>query len=484
MPWLPALQDLPPQARATAGVALLTAWCWLTEALPLPIASLLPACLLPLTGVVSAREVATHYFHDILLLLLGGFILALALERHGLHRRFAFRALRVFGTQPRRLVLGFMVPSGCLSLLISNTSTALLMLPVAVAVLESCKGKDGKSFAPPLLLGIAYACSLGGVGTPIGTAPNGVFLGQIADRFPDAPEIGFGSWLVGTLPFVLLFLGVAWLLLTRVIFRLPSRPVEGLDELKEQHLQQGPRTPDQNRVALVFGLVALAWVTRQGMTWGSFHIPGWEVLLPASVSSSMSDATVALVGVFALFLVPSQGKEPLMDWKACRNIPWGILLLLGGGFALAKAVESSGLSASLGAALGAVISQLSPFGAVFAVVLGVTFLTEVTSNTATINLALPLLFSAALAADLHPFVFAVPATMAVSCAFMLPVATPPNAILFSSGLISIRQMARAGFLLNLTTAILATLVALYWTLPAWGIQLDEVPSWAWENGSR
>jgi len=485
--FVPGVDTLGYSARAAFAVVVLTAWCWLTTALPMPVASLLPVLLLPATGVMSAREVAPLYFQDILMLFLGGFILALALERHNLHRRFALRALSVFGHRPRRVVLGFMVASACLSMFVSNTSTALLMLPVAVAILDGCSRENSAKLAPPLLLGIAYACSIGGVGTPIGTAPNSVLLGQTMDRFPDAPVIGFGTWMIGTLPFIVVFLVLAWLVLTRVVWRLPNGGFPGLEKLRSEREQLPPRTRTQNKVAIVFAAVATAWITRQGADFGSFHIPGWHQLLPPFISASISDATVAMAGVVALFAMSGESREgktePLLTWEDCKQLPWGVLLLLGGGFALARACEVSGLSVAAGESLGQLVADSSPTASVFVVSLVLTFLTEVTSNTATINLMLPLLFSAAVAADMHPMLLAVPATMAVSCAFMLPVATPPNAIMFGSGRLRIGQMARAGLLLNLLTALLVTLFALGWTLPQWDFDITQIPAWA-ENGNR
>lgn len=476
---LPGVAGLPGPARATAGVACFTAWCWLTGALPLPVASLLPALLLPATGALPARVVAPFYFQDILLLFLGGFILALALERYDLHRRFALRALRMFGARPRRVVLGFMAASASLSMFVSNTSTALLMLPVAVAVLDSCAAADGRRLAPPLLLGIAYGCSIGGTATPIGTAPNSVFLGQLAERFPAAPEISFGIWFVGVLPFAATFLLLAWLVLARVAFRLPAGPVAGLEELRNDVAGLAPRRPAQTRVLAVFVVVAALWITRQGADFGPFELPGWQRLLPSAVAAAVSDATVALAGVMLLFVLPGEEGQPaLLCWEDCAALPWGVLLLLGGGFALARACEATGLSAAIGESLSGLIGSAPPVATVVLVATAVAFLTELTSNTATINLLLPLIFSASVAAEVNPMLLAVPATLAVSCAFMLPAATPPNAILFGTGRITVPQMARAGLLLNLLTAVFVTLFTFLWIAPRWGLDLDSFPDWA------
>lgn len=477
---VPGVAGLPGPARATAAITVFTAWCWITSVLPLPVSSLLPALLLPAAGVVPASVVAPSYFHDVLLLFLGGFILAIALERYGLHRRFALRALAVFGARPTRLVFGFMAVAATLSMFISNTSTALLMLPVAMAVLDDYPEEHRRRTARPLLLGLAYACSIGGVGTPIGTAPNVVLLGQLRDRFPEAPTIPFGTWMIGAVPFVIVFLVVAWFVLTRVAFRIGSLGAPEIGDLPLRRLEQGPRSPEQNRVLGVFCLVAGLWLTRQGIDFGRVELPGWDALLPDVAAGSISDATVAMLGVLLLFILPGDSEETgaLLGWSDCIKVPWGILLLLGGGFALARAIDSSGLSAAVGDAVGEHLAVMPPVATVALLVLTITFLTEVTSNTATINVMLPLLFTAAVAAGIHPLLFGLPATFAVSCAFMLPVATPPNAILFSSGRLQVKDMARAGVLLNLVTVVLVTLFTLYWVAPRWGFDLTTLPDWA------
>jgi solute carrier family 13 (sodium-dependent dicarboxylate transporter), member 2/3/5 len=480
VPFLPGVADLEYQARAVAGVSSFTAWCWLTATMPLPVASLMPALLLPATGAIPARTVAPWYYHDILLLFLGGFILALALEKYALHRRFALRALTFFGVGPRAVVLGFMVIAAGLSMFISNTSTALLMLPVALAVLDRCSEGDRQRLTRPLLLGIAYACSVGGIATPIGTAPNSVLLGQLHDRFPDAPEIAFGTWFIGAIPLVLVFLLVVWWMLTRVVHRLPAESDLSVAEIQAERLSSGKRSREQNLVLGVFLTVAVLWISRSGADFGKFSLPGWQALLPAQVAATISDSTVALFGVLLLFMLPGKAHETgaLLDWHDCRRVPWGILLLLGGGFAVAKSCEFSGLSQAIGAGISGSMAMFPPFATVLLAVLVITFLTEITSNTATINVLLPLLFSASVAAGVHPLLIALPATFAVSCAFMLPVATPPNAILFSSGRLKVADMARAGVLLNLLTAVLVSLFAVYWIAPSWGFDLSQFPQWA------
>lgn len=480
---LPGVAGLPWPARATAAVTALTAGCWLTGALPLPVASLLPALLLPLLGAVPAGEVARSYFHDILLLFLGGFLLAFALERYGLHERFALAALRCFGMRPRRVVLGVILATGALSLFINNTSTALLMLPVAQAVLAGCEAGLAAALGPPLLLGLAYACSMGGVGTPIGTAPNIIFLGQYAAHYPAAPPIPFGLWVLGVLPFTAAFLLLCWLVLTLLHGPLPTQPIWSDAELAARRSKLGPLRPAQKRVLAVFAAVVFLWIFRQPVDLGFARLPGWELLLPESVAHGLSEATVALLGAIVLYLLPGDpGRGTLLQLEDLRRAPWDVLLLMGGGFALASAFDATGLSRAIAGGLQESIQGLPPWAAVALTAAIVAGLSEVASNTAAITLLLPLLFSAAEAARVHPLLLALPATLAVSNAFMLPAGTPPNAIIFATGRVRIGQMARAGLILDLATVVLVTLFTLFWIAPLWGIDLHAMPDWARPGG--
>lgn len=459
-------------ARATAGVALATAWCWLTLAMPLGVTALLPAVFLPLSGAVPSVELAPHYFHDILFLFLGGFLLARALERHGLHRRFALWTVALLGTTPTRVVLGFLIAAAILSMAVSNTATVLMMLPIALAVLSACSEGTRSRLAAPLLLSTAYGASVGGMATPIGTPPNLMLLGQWADRFPEMEVVSFGSWLFAIAPLSLLLLLVIWALLTRILFRLPQGGDPGLAALRAEAAEQPPLNRTQRSVVVLFLVVALLWLTRTGFDFGKIGIPGWQALLPTPMAHFATDATVALAGAILLFLLPDRvGEGSLLELEDLRSSPWDILLLLGGGLALASAFQSSGLSGTVGDWLGSLASGIATWQLILIVALTVTFLTEVTSNTATITVLLPILFESARAAGLHPLLLALPATLSASCAFMLPVATPPNAIIFSSGELTVPEMARAGILLNLIGAVLITLAVQFLIAPAWGISL-------------
>jgi sodium-dependent dicarboxylate transporter 2/3/5 len=421
---------------------MITVWCvvwWVFEPIPIPITSLLPLALMPVVGVLEPNEVAQAYGSPLILLLLGGFILSRAMEHSGAHRRVALTMVRLFGaSSDRRLVFGFMAASALLSMWISNTATALMLLPVALAVLEQVKGER---LAIPLLLGIAYAASVGGIGTPIGTPPNLIFMQVFQDT--TGGSVSFTQWMLWGVPVVLLFVPVIGFWLTR-----------NLSGGSGVHVPEvGAWRPEERRVMIVFALTALAWITRRE------PFGGWSEWFNAPMAN---DASVAFIAVIVMFLVPNGRGGRLLDWERAVTIPWGVLLLFAGGICLAKAFVSSGLSALLGDWL-ASMSYLPLWLLIGLICLLVTFLTETTSNTASTTLLMPILAAAALAAGLAPEVLMVPAAMTASCAFMLPVATAPNSVVFGSGRIPIVRMAREGFILNLLgTLTVATLC--YWNL--------------------
>lgn len=480
VPLLPGVRALDGPARATAAVAVLTALCWMTEALPLPVASLLPAILLPALGVAGAREVAPWYFDDLLLLFLGGFVLALALERYGLHERLAWRAVAAFGACPRRLVLGLMVATAGLSMFVSNTSATLVMLPVALALLARCSADEQARLGAPLMLGVAYAATIGGLATPIGTAPNMVFLAQSAQRFPQADLPGFGAWVLAMLPLAAVFLLATWWILVRGAGGPGRAPSAGLAACAREARALPPLDRDARAVLVVFSAVALLWLTRTPAAIGSLTVHGWTELLPSAAAHAISDATVALAGCLLLFALPSRrrGGAPLLGWEDCRDLPWGVLLLIGGGLALARAFDASGLSTAVARGLSGALRDAPPWAVLLLISASVTLLTELASNTAAINVLLPLLFGAAVESGLHPMLVALPAVISVSYAFMLPVGTPPNAIVFATGRIPMRAMLRAGWRLDLVAILLTCLFTVFWVAPRLGFDLGSAPDWA------
>jgi sodium-dependent dicarboxylate transporter 2/3/5 len=422
------------EAAATAGV---TIWCllwWVSEAVPIPVTSMLPMGLLPLLGVLDGLQVAQAYGSPLILLLLGGFILSKAMEYSGAHYRVAMFMVGLFGASSgKRLVFGFMAAAAILSMWISNTATTLMLLPVAMAVLD--KAKDDR-LAIPLLLGIAYAASVGGIGTPIGTPPNLIFMQVYKDH--TGSEIGFFTWMSWAVPVVILLVPVMALWLSR---NLGGHP--GVELAKE-----GSWTVAQKRVMWVFGLTALAWMTRRD------PFGGWSTWFN---SPNANDAAVAFIAVIALFTIPNGKGGRLLDWESAVKIPWGVLLLFAGGITIAKAFQYSGLSSDV-AMLISGVSALPVIVMIAAIALAVTFLTEATSNTASTSLLMPLLAATAMAANIDPALLMVPAAMSASCAFMLPVATAPNSVVYSSGLVTTKVMAREGFALNLVGALIITVV--------------------------
>jgi solute carrier family 13 (sodium-dependent dicarboxylate transporter), member 2/3/5 len=433
--WLAArFAGLPPAACWTAAVTALCAAWWVLEPIPIPATSLIPFAAFPLLGVLDDSKVATAYGHTLILLLLGGFVVSTAMEKSEAHRRIALLMVRLVGGHShKRLVFGFMLATAALSMWISNTATVLMLLPVALAVIE--QDRDD-ALGVPLLLGIAYAASIGGLGTPIGTPPNVIFMGVYRELAH--VEISFLDWMRIGLPATCVLLPVAWWVATR--------KMSGAGTLKLPAL--GPWRPAERRVLVVFALTALAWITR------AEPAGGWTALIGAP---GVGDATVALAASVVLFLIPDGEGGRLLDWQSANRIPWGLLLLFGGGIAIARAFEVSGLSTALGSALGAVCS-LPVLLMIFVVCLTVTFLTEVTSNTATATLLMPVLAAGALGAEIEPALLMIPAALSASCAFMLPVATAPNAIVFGTGRVTTRRMARTGLILNLLGAVAITIV--------------------------
>ena len=466
--------------RRVAAVTGLTATLWITVALPVGATSLLPAALFPLLGVMPMSEAAPLYMTHLVMLFIGAFIIALGLERWNVHRRIALWIISKVGGDPARLVLGFMAAAAFLSLWINNTATTLLMLPIATAVLARVLGDDeGRSpFALALLLGIAYASSVGGMGTPVGTAPNQEFLGQFDRRFPDAPSIGFGQWFLGWGQLVLLFVPLGWLVLTRLAFRVERKGNDAGEVIAEERARQGPLSGAQKRMGIMFGLTALLWVTRADLTLGELHLPGWATLLLGEERGGyVTDATVASLMAVLCFVIPGDRGEPLMDWKTAVRLPWEVLLLLGAGFCIAHAFKVSGLDVALGSGLAPLLEGTSTGVIVFVVVVFMSLLTEVTSNTATTAVLLPVIASAGVAAGINPLLVMAPATIAASSAFMMPVATPPNAVVFSSPLVGVPDMVRAGIWLNFLMAGLITLVFQLWVRKLWGIG-EALPAWA------
>ncbi len=475
----PAPADLPPAAQRVAAVTALMACWWIGEALPIAATSLLPLVLFPLLSIQPAAAVSAQYGDPVVFLFLGAFMIALAMERWGLHRRIALVLVGALGTSPTRLVLGFLVATAALSMWMNNTAATLMMLPVGVSVVEHLAGQAQlgsragaearrsaeRSLGAALMLGIAYGASLGGMGTLVGTAPNLILVGALRELVPDAPEIGFLPWMGLGLPVVLVLVGISypvlvWLApetpLARFSFGGGSRATVDAERERLGVMSQGER-----RVLAAFVSAALLWILRSPVTLGGVRVPGWSDLLPEP--RFVGDATVALAVGLSLFWFSARGaaarpgqRAPLLDWKTVQErVPWGVLLLMGGGFALAGAFEATGLARWLAGRLAVLAGSPLP-GVVGGVTTLTTLLSEVASNTATATLMMPVLAATAVAIGAPPLVLMVPAALAASCGFALPVATPPNAIVYGTGWISLPRMAAAGLLVDLAGVIVIT----------------------------
>ncbi|MFO7646727.1 MULTISPECIES: SLC13 family permease [Halomonas] len=450
--------DMPPAAWQ---VVALTAWMatwWVLEPVPIAVTALLPVAVLPLLGVGTINEVAVPYANPLIFLFLGGFLLAEAIQRWGLHRRIAMLVLRVSGSRPDRLVGGFMIATAALSMWVSNTATAALMVPIGLSVLAMLERQGGsgasRHTALTLLLGIALAANIGGMGTLIGTPPNALLAGFMGDSY--GIEIGFAQWMAVAVPPSLLLLALGWWLLTRWVYPVARDEVPGVAQLlADQARDLGRMTRPEQRVAAIFALVALAWVTRP--------------LLERALGVGLSDAGIAMVGALLLFVVPARWRQRqfLMDWDSARHLPWGVLIMVGGGLSLGTAIEESGLAAEVAEGLGA-FGSWPTWGLVGMVALVVMLMSHVTSNTATAAAILPLTASLTVSLGASPLLLSVPVAMAASCAFMLPVATPPNAVVFGSGRISVAEMMRAGALVSVAALGVITLVVFALAMPILG----------------
>lgn len=465
---LPAPEGLSIEGwRVIAVAALMIVW-WITEAIPVPATALLPIALFPLLGATSGSAATSPYGDPIIFLFMGGFILALAMERWELHRRIALLVVSRTGTGQARIVAGFMIATAFCSMWVSNTATVVMMLPVAMSVVGLLGENTRSNFPLALLLGVAYAASIGGVATLIGTPPNALLAGTLNQTY--GYDIGFAQWMVIGLPISILMLAISWVLLTRVTIRLERGTIEGADALfREELAKLGAWTAPQIRVGIIFVVTALAWIFR---TLLQDFVPG------------LNDTSIAILAAIALFLVPAgDGKGgPLIEWRHVLRLPWGVLLLFGGGLSLAAAVVSTGLDQWIGDRLGSIVGILPILAVVAVVSLVVLLLTEFTSNTATAATFLPLLAALAVSLGESPLMLTVPAALAASMAFMLPVATPPNALVFGSGHVTIPQMATQGIWHNLIALTLLTGLGYLLLTMFFGVVPGELPDWAVRAG--
>ncbi|HEX9757889.1 MAG TPA: SLC13 family permease [Nitrospiria bacterium] len=481
------MEGLSAEGKKVLAIAFLMAFWWMTEAIPLYATALIPLAAFPLLGIMRAGDLASSYGHHYIYFFMGGFFLAKAIEKWNLHGRMALSIISFVGTSPRGIIFGIMAATAFLSMWISDTASTMVMFPIGLAILfhvenalklsPSENDLDYKNFASCLILSIAYASLIGGIGTLIGTPPNIVFASAIKTLYPEAPEVTFFKWMMVGLPLTLVFLPLTWVYLTR--FALPVKLAEipgGQELIQNKRKELGLMTKGEKFTSVIFILAIIGWVFRKNIEVGAFTIPGWAPLF--GLENHVNDSTVAILAALILFILPVdlKKKEFVLDWEHAKEIPWGILILFGGGIALASAIQSSGLSQWIGEGL-AVLEGLPIVLVILGICLVMTFLTQVTSNTAISTVFMPIMGSMAVAMEVNPMLFMVPTAMAASCAFMLPVATPPTAIVFGSGYISITQMAKAGLGLNLIGALLITLVVYLIAVPVLGISFSGLPHW-------
>ena len=481
---MPLPDGMAESAQCMFAVAALMAIWWVGEGTSLAVTALLPLVLFPLLGIMPSKQVAPNYANHLIFLFLGGFMIALAMEKWNFHKRLALWIITAMGTEPKRIVLGFMMATAFLSMWISNTASTMMMLPVAMAVVRqialdaSLNGERNfdsqkqieNGLGLILMLGLAYSASIGGVGTPVGTPPNIVFAGFYKNLFPDNPEVSFFQWMILALPIVLVFIPITWVYLCRFVLPFPINHIEGGKSrvIQNELYDLASMNRGEKIVATIFCFTAILWIFRRPIAIGELILPGWSNLFENP--KFLHDSTIAMTMGLLLLVIPVNGTKGLilngktewfaLDWKTVQSkTPWGILILFGGGFALASGFGVSGLDKWIGSKLTGV-SDWPLWMTVLTICLVATFLTELTSNTATTTMILPILGMAAIAAAVDPLYFMVPATLAASFAFMLPVATPPNAIVFGSGWVSIPKMSKAGLILNLIGAGIITTTVL------------------------
>ena len=454
MLFLPAPEGLSPQGWSVAAIVTLMAIWWATEAIPVAVTALLPLALFPLIGIVSFKEAAIPYANPNIYLFLGGFMLALGIERSGLHKRMALHMIIAAGSSGPKLIAGFMTIAALISMFVMNTSTTLMLLPIGLAVcsvvsntIPGLTDKEIEYFDTSLMLGIAYAATIGGMSTLVGTAPNIVFSAFMLETY--GIEISMIDWMTLGVPLAIVMLYSAWLVLTKYVF--PTSFITSKDTktyLKNMLNDQGPLSKDEIKISIIFGLTALAWMFR-------------TLLDNYDMFSGLTDAGIAIISAILLFMIPSSHhKGELLDWNQSNKLPWGLLILFGGGLSIAAQINSSGLGIWIGEGL-SVLSTVPPIFLIFAVAALIIFLTEVTSNVATTSTFLPVFGAVAVGIGVLPVSLTVPVCLAASCAFMLPVATPPNAIVYGSGKFTIATMMKAGFILNIIGIFVVTLFAYF-----------------------
>ncbi len=475
---------LPPAAKITAAITGLMVIFWITQPIPIEATALIPLVAFPLAGILTPTEAAIPYADKVIFLFMGGFMIAMAMQRWGLHKRIALKIISITGTSPGRLILGFMIATAFLSMWMSNTATAMMMIPIAIAiiatVLPTKRYKDmtppDRAFAGCLVLAIAYSAGVGGIATLIGTPANGILVAQLAKIFPDAPGIDFFTWLEFGVPFAIIMILIMWLWLTKIAYRKMPKTLQNTRAALQKEIESlGPMSRGEKNTLFVFVLVALCWVFRATKDFGAFTLPGLDMLFPG-----IDDSTIAIVGAILLFLIPVSWRthEFTMNWQWAVRIPWGILLLFGGGMCLSAAFKASGLSQAI-AGYFPILHGVPIVLLVLILAVVVMILTEFTSNTAVANIMIPVMAGISVfALEINPLILMMTVAVASSLAFMLPVATPPNAIAYGTEYVEMKDMVTAGWFLNLIGILLFTFFLFTIVLAVFGMDVG-LPDWAY-----
>jgi sodium-dependent dicarboxylate transporter 2/3/5 len=439
-------------------IAIVMAAWWIFEILPLSVTALLPLVAYPILGIMSTKAIAPVYMSSVLMLFIGGFLVAIAMQKWNLHKRIALTIIQLFGSGPSKMILGFMIATSMLSMWISNTASCVMMVSIGLAVIKSFEeihgeNKESKIFASSLMMAIAYSATIGGIATLVGTPPNLAFTRIYSMNFPNNMEISFGHWITFGFPICLLMLISAYGVLYFLRVRPHPIPSLGTDVIDSEVKKLGAMSREEKWVGLIFSLMAFLWIFRKNLNLGFIKIPGWSQFFP--YSHNIDDGTVAVIMALLLFMIPARNGEKILGKEAIDEIPWSTILLFGGGFALAKGIQISGLSGVIGAKFIG-LADISPVFVVSGLTFGMSFLTELTSNMSSTEMLLPILASVAKSSGLHPLSIMIPATLAASCAFMFPAATAPNAIIFGSNRVKIIDMVKVGFIINCLSVIIIT----------------------------
>lgn len=473
---LPTPTGMSVEAKGAAAVVVLMSVWWVTEAIPVYVTAFVPLVLYPPMRILSPADTAANYGHSYALMFLAVFFLAKAIETQNLHKRIALSIINIFGNSRQKIVLSMMIATAVVSMWIANVTTALMMLPIGLSILakdDEVEGAQKNLFAPGLMLAIAYSASIGGLVTLIGSPTNMIFVGIYEKMFPKAPPINFFIWLKIGVPILIILIPVFWYFIIRY-FKIEGNLSNNLTIIKEELDALGKMSSGEKRVLYVAAITVFGWVFKDDLILGQIVIPGWTGIF--GITGNVHDGTIAMASAILLFMIPANKERRLINWKEASQIPWGVVMIVGGGYAVAEGFVSTGLADWLGSQLSFINGY--PFFMILVIVISfVLFFTEFNSNTASANILLPVLASTAIAASINPLLLMIPATIACSCAFMMPAATGPNTVVFASERVSVAQMVKCGFWLNIITLVLLTIILYFIIIPWLDLEM-ALPLWA------